>query len=118
MDQAIDFLGKPYHPGAFSAKPHPMWEFVTGQETVQNWTTLLTLIERSDAHSPQDLDRNDRAWCGPAQPFPDALRNSTLRLPIIVKKASAYLTQHSGEIGMAMEALAIPDLESLPRKEF
>ena len=34
-----------------------MWEFVTGGETVDNWKTLLTIIDRPDARTREDLDR-------------------------------------------------------------
>jgi hypothetical protein len=54
---AIDFLGRPYRLGAFNQRPHGMWEFVTAGETVANWTTLLTLIDRPDARTRADLDR-------------------------------------------------------------
>lgn len=34
-----------------------MWEFVSGHETVDDWTTLITIIDRPDAHTREDLDR-------------------------------------------------------------
>lgn len=54
---AITFLGQPYQLASFNQKGNPMWEFAASNETVNNWTTLLTVVERPDAHSRADLDR-------------------------------------------------------------
>ena len=54
---AMEFLERTYHLGSFNQKTNPMWEFVTGNETVGNWTSLVTIVERTDAGSRQDLDR-------------------------------------------------------------
>jgi len=53
----ITFLGQTYHLGSFNQKSHPQWEFVTGSETVEKWTTLVTLIDRPDARTRPELDR-------------------------------------------------------------
>lgn len=53
----IQFLGRQYQLGSFNNRQNGMWEFVTGGETVTTWTTLLTLIERPDARTREDLDR-------------------------------------------------------------
>lgn len=53
----ITFMGRKYQLGSHNAKANRMWEFVTGGETVNNWTTLLTLIDRPDAKTRPDLDR-------------------------------------------------------------
>ena len=53
----ITLLGQTYHLGSFNQKVKPTWEFVTGTETVDNWTTLVTLIDRPDAPTRPDLDR-------------------------------------------------------------
>ena len=53
----MTFLEKSYQLGSFNQKQNATWEFVTGGETVDNWTTLLTLIDRPDARTIKDLDR-------------------------------------------------------------
>src|SRR5438552_11406587 len=53
----ISFLGQTYHLGSFNEKAKPTWEFVTGNETVASWTTLVTVIERADAHTRPELDQ-------------------------------------------------------------
>jgi hypothetical protein len=57
VEQPIRFQSRTYHLGSFNQKSHPMWEFVSAPETVDNWTTLLTLIDRTDATTRPDLDR-------------------------------------------------------------
>jgi hypothetical protein len=53
----ITFLGRTYHLASFNQKGNPMWEFTTGNETVNNWTTLLTIIDRPDATTRTELNR-------------------------------------------------------------
>jgi len=53
----VMFLSKPYHLGSFNQKNKPTWEYVSGGENVDNWTTLITLIDRPDAKTVPDLDR-------------------------------------------------------------
>jgi hypothetical protein len=53
----LTFLSKTYHLGSYNQKQNPTWEYVTGTETVDNWTTLMTLIDRPDAKAAPDLDR-------------------------------------------------------------
>jgi hypothetical protein len=55
--QTVSFLGQTYQLGSFNQKAAPMWEFVRAGETVQNWTTMLTLVDRPDARTRPDLDR-------------------------------------------------------------
>ena len=55
--QTVSFLGRSYVLASFNQKAAPMWEFTSGKETVGNWTNLLTLLERPDAKTKQDLDR-------------------------------------------------------------
>ena len=50
-------MGRAYRLGSFKQKVNATWEFVTGSETVNNWTTLTTIIDRPDAHSREELDR-------------------------------------------------------------
>jgi hypothetical protein len=57
MAEPVRFLGREYKLGFQAAKPNPMFEYVTGGETVQNWTSLVTLIDRADAKTLPDLDR-------------------------------------------------------------
>jgi hypothetical protein len=53
----MSLLGKTNRHGTFNQRHNGMWEFVTGGETVANWTTLLTVIDRPDARTRADLDR-------------------------------------------------------------
>ena len=160
----ITFLGRTYHVGSFSATPRAMWELVSGGETVDNWTTLLTLIDRPDAHTPSELDRLAEGIQANYQSHGAKIISAkTLRDPKgaaynymvvafdqpalhryeldfvklalapknayvavygaritdpkdYVSKSKAFLTQRSGEIGRALEALPLPDLTTLPRK--
>ena len=57
VEPSMEFLERTYHLGSFNQKNNPMWEFVTGNETVDNWSSLLTIVERNDASTRQDLDR-------------------------------------------------------------
>jgi len=54
---AINFLGQPYQLASYNQKHNPMWEFAAPSEKIDNWTTLLTVIDRPDAKSRADLDR-------------------------------------------------------------
>jgi len=162
---SMEFLQRSYHLGSYNQKSNPMWEFVTGKETVDNWTSLLTLIERNDASSKEELDRLAQgiltnyksrngqillaktmvgkagqvfnymavAFEDPAQhrfelSFTKVALGSKsayvlvygVRIgdPDYLNKAKAFLNEHSSEIGRALENAALPDLGSLPRKEF
>jgi hypothetical protein len=53
----MTFQGRAYQLGSFSQKTNAMWEFVSAPETVSNWTTLLTVVDRPDAKTPAELDR-------------------------------------------------------------
>lgn len=53
----VSFLGKPYRLGSYNQQARPMWEFTTGAETVDNWTTLVTLIDRPEATSLPQMDQ-------------------------------------------------------------
>ena len=52
----ITLLSRVYHVGSFNKHSAPMWEFVPPGETVQNWSSLVTLVERNDAHTRPELD--------------------------------------------------------------
>jgi hypothetical protein len=54
---SISFLGKDYKLASHNQKAAPMWEFTTGKEGVDNWSTLFTILERPDAKTRPDLDR-------------------------------------------------------------
>ncbi len=54
---AIYFLSRTYHLASFNQKDKPMWEFVSGDETVDAWTTRLTIIDRPDARSGTEIAR-------------------------------------------------------------
>lgn len=53
----ITFLGQTYRLGSFNQRHNPTWEFVSGNETVNDWTRLLTIVDRSDARTREELDR-------------------------------------------------------------
>lgn len=53
----VTFQGRGYRLASFNQKVNPMWEFVSGNETVDNWSTLVTIVDRPDAKSRPDLDR-------------------------------------------------------------
>jgi hypothetical protein len=57
MQPSITFMKRPYYLGSYSQKSNPMWEFVPNGETVDSWTTLVTIIDRPDAHTLSELDR-------------------------------------------------------------
>lgn len=54
---SISFLGRDYRLASHNQKASAMWEFTTGNETVNNWTTLLTVLDRPEAKTRPDLDR-------------------------------------------------------------
>jgi len=54
---SVSFLGKTYRLGSYNQKANPMWEFASAPETVNKWSTLVTVIDRPDAASMTDLDR-------------------------------------------------------------
>jgi hypothetical protein len=53
----INLLGRPYHLGSYNQRDKPMWEFIAPGETIDNWKTLVTIIDRTDAHTRPELDR-------------------------------------------------------------
>jgi hypothetical protein len=53
----ITLLGRTYHLASYNQTAQPNWEFVIDGEDVQNWTTIITIIDRPDAPTPRDLDR-------------------------------------------------------------
>lgn len=53
---AVLFMGKQYTIKSFHENPAPTWEFGTAAEPVDNWTTLLTFIDRPDVHIASELD--------------------------------------------------------------
>lgn len=56
-DPNITILGETFRLASHNQRNHPIWEFVRTGETVDNWTRLLTIVDRTDAHSREDLDR-------------------------------------------------------------
>jgi len=53
----MTFLGQHYRLGSYNQKSNAMWEFVPAGQTVDNWQTMITVIDRPDARSRQDMDR-------------------------------------------------------------
>lgn len=159
-------MSKTYTLGSFNQKNKPTWEYVTGGETVDNWTTLITLIDRPDAHSAPDLDRlaegvmqtyktnggrillaktmKDKAGvafnymvAAFEEPAKNRFELNFVKFGLGAKnayimvygvrvsdskdyktKGKDFLNQHSEEIGQAVENAVLPDLTTLPRKEF
>jgi hypothetical protein len=158
-NSGITFLSKPYKLGSFNQKDNAMWEYVTGGETVNNWTSLITLIDRPDARTRADLDKlaqgvtntyrshgakilmaktmqdkrgvaYDYLVAAFEQPAEHRFELNFVKFAMGPKNAyimvygaraadgKGFLNQHSGEIGRALEAAPVPDLSTLPRKEF
>jgi len=53
----ITLLTRTYQLGSFNQKNQATWEFITAGEKIDNWTTLMTIIDRPDAHTRGELDR-------------------------------------------------------------
>jgi hypothetical protein len=53
----IAFLGRAYRLGAYNQKQNPMWELVSAGESVDDWKTLFTVIDRPDARTREEMDR-------------------------------------------------------------
>lgn len=56
-DVAITFMGRPYQLASFNKKRNATWEFVPEGEHIDDWKTLVTVIDRPDAHDRSELDR-------------------------------------------------------------
>ena len=54
---AIPFLSKTYKLASFHRNKNPMWEFTADGESVNDWSTLFTVIDRPDASTREQLDR-------------------------------------------------------------
>jgi len=53
----MTFLGRTYRLGSFNQKKNATWEFITADEKIDDWKTLVTVIDRPDARTRQELDR-------------------------------------------------------------
>jgi hypothetical protein len=53
----MTFLDRKYRLGSFNQKQNATWEFITGDERIDDWKTLLTVIDRPDARTREELDR-------------------------------------------------------------
>jgi len=53
----VNLLTRSYKLASFHQKPNAMWEFVPPGESINAWKTLVTVIDRPDAHTQADLDR-------------------------------------------------------------
>ena len=53
----INVMNRTFRLASFHQKPNAMWEFVLPGETIDQWKTLVTVIDRPDAHTKVDLDR-------------------------------------------------------------
>jgi hypothetical protein len=54
---SLTFLSRTYRLGSFNQRQNATWEYFTGGETIENWTTLLTLVDRPDARTPPELNQ-------------------------------------------------------------
>jgi hypothetical protein len=159
-------MARTYRLGSYNQKSHPTWEFISGRETVDNWTTLVTLIDRPDAHTREELDRlgegimsNYKSHGGQVlsaktmrdksgaaynylvaafeEPAKRRYEINFVKMALApknayvviygvrisdtgdyVRKAKNFITQQSGPIGDALEAVVLPVIGKLPRKEF
>lgn len=50
-------LGTTYKLASFNNHGHAMWEFLSNGQTFDNWSTMVTVIDRTDARTAVDLDR-------------------------------------------------------------
>jgi hypothetical protein len=153
----MQLLGQTFTLADFNQKAAPMWEFTTAGESVDNWTRLLTVLERPDAKSREDLDRlaqgimdaykSRKGQVLMAKTLPDpkgipynyiivafdepakkryelnyvkiALGAKSAYVVIYgarVANAKTFLNERSGEIGMALAAMAAPNTAALPRR--
>jgi len=55
--EPVNLFGRPYRLASYNQKANAMWEFAAPNETVANWTTLFTIVDRPDARTRPDLDR-------------------------------------------------------------
>ncbi len=53
----VVFLERSYKLGSYNQKQNAMWEFVPTGEKIDSWTSLLTIVDRPDAHTREELDR-------------------------------------------------------------
>jgi hypothetical protein len=53
----MNFQGRTYRLASFNQKHNPMWEFTLPEEKIDDWKTLLTVVDRPDASTRKDLDR-------------------------------------------------------------
>lgn len=54
--QTMFFLNQTWQLRSFNQKSNPTWEFTTG-ESIDDWKTLVTVIDRPDAHTRGELDQ-------------------------------------------------------------
>jgi len=52
----LNLFSKTYTLGSYNQKYHPTWEFVANED-INSWTTLVTLMERTDAKTVADMDK-------------------------------------------------------------
>jgi hypothetical protein len=53
----LTFMSKTYQLASFSHMNRPMWEFASPPETVDNWTSMVTLVECPGTHTNADVDK-------------------------------------------------------------
>ncbi len=56
-DPSLMFMGKPYRLASYNQQHSPMWELVQDGESINDWKTLLTILERPDVRTREELDR-------------------------------------------------------------
>jgi hypothetical protein len=56
-EPSLQFMGKTYRLASYNQEHSPMWEFVEDGESVGDWKTLVTILERPDVKTREELDR-------------------------------------------------------------
>ena len=162
----INLLARTYRLGSFNQKNQATWEFIAGGEKIDEWSTLVTLIDRPDAHTREELDRlsegivstykshggqilSAKTMSGDSggvfnymvaafeEPGKHRLELNFVKMALGPKnayiliygvrvsdpadyrgKSKLFLDQQSGPIGRALDNAVLPEIGTLPRKEF
>jgi hypothetical protein len=56
LTPSLVFQGQTYRLGSYNQRHNATWEFVTAGESVNDWTKLLTIVDRPDARTREELD--------------------------------------------------------------
>jgi hypothetical protein len=50
-------MGKTYRLASYNQQHSPMWEFVEEGDSITDWKTLVTILERPEVRSREEMDR-------------------------------------------------------------